>query len=184
MSTSQKTTSKYGTVGLDVGGVGRWSRLIFGLLILLPLAASIIQDFSQRSLSFAFYGLTALYFIIIVVGYSGGYWFLGERLFAQANPWLNTLILVGPAFVIAWWDFLVFPFTGIRLPGAFQLAMGLYISLSFILQWRIKYGGCEVVAIPILLFKKRYTTYCIPIVAMDAVEKAIVDRTGKPGREQ
>ena len=179
MSISQKIHSKYGTVGLNVGGIGRWSRLIFGLLILLPLAASIIQDFSQRGLSVAFYGLTTLYFIIIVVAYSGVYWFLGERLFAQANPWLNTLILVGPAFVVAWWDFLVFPFTGIRLPGALQLAMGFYVGLSFILQWRIKYGGCEVVSIPILLFKKRYTTYCIPIVAMDAVEKVVIDRIGK-----
>jgi len=57
-----------------------------------------------------------------------------------------------------------------------QLAMGVYVGISFILQWRINYGGCEVVAIPILLFKRRYVSYCIPLVVADAVEKAIVDR--------
>lgn len=179
MSIPQETTSKYGTVGLHVGGVGRWSRLIFGLLILLPLVISIIQDFRQRGLSMTFYGLTALYFVIIVVVYSGVYWLLGERLFAKVNPWLNTLILVGPAIAVAWWDFLVSPFINFRLPGALQLAMGLYIGISLLLQWRIKYGGCEVVSIPILLFKKRYTIYCIPIVAMDAIEKVVIDKTGK-----
>ena len=42
--------------------------------------------------------------------------------------------------------------------------------------WRLNYGGCEVVSVPILLFRKRYPTYCIPLVALDAVEKAIVER--------
>ena len=57
--------------------------------------------------------------------------------------------------------------------------MGVYIVLSFILQWRIKYGGCEVVALPIILFKKRYTTYCMPLVALDAVEKRVMDTLAK-----
>jgi hypothetical protein len=51
-----------------------------------------------------------------------------------------------------------------------------YIGLSFLLQWRLNYGGCEVVSLPILLFRKRYPTYCIPLVVLDAVEKAVVDR--------
>jgi len=40
-----------------------------------------------------------------------------------------------------------------------------------ILQWRIKYGGCEVVSLPIMLFKRRYTTYCIPLAVLDAAER-------------
>ena len=56
--------------------------------------------------------------------------------------------------------------------------MGVYIGVSFILQWRIGYGGCEVVSIPIILLRRRYVTYCIPLVALDAVEKKIVDSFG------
>ena len=61
--------------------------------------------------------------------------------------------------------------------------MGVDIGASFILQWRIKYGGCEVVALPVVLFKKRYTTYCVPLVALDVVEKQIVDRLARPRAE-
>jgi len=173
---AKETKSRYGQLGLDVGWFGRWSRLGWGIIILLPLALSIVQDIADSGLSLVFYGQTVFYFVLIVLAYTAVYWFLGERLFAKANPWLNTAILVIPAFLLAWWDIFFFSLTSIALPGALQLAMGLYVGISFILQWRIGYGGCEVVAIPILLFKRRYTTYCIPLVAADAVEKAIVDR--------
>jgi hypothetical protein len=33
-----------------------------------------------------------------------------------------------------------------------------------------------VVALPIILSKSRYTTYCLPLVALDAVEKVVVER--------
>ena len=97
-------------------------------------------------------------------------------MFATANAWLNTLILVGPAFVIAFWNPLLAPLTGLELPFPFTLAFLAYIGISYLLQWRIKYGGCEVVAFPIILFKRRYTTYCIPVVAVDAIEKVVVDK--------
>ena len=51
-----------------------------------------------------------------------------------------------------------------------------YIAISLIIEWQIKYGGCEVVSVPIVLFKKRYKTYCIPLVVIDAVEKTIMDK--------
>lgn len=74
------------------------------------------------------------------------------------------------------WNPILSGVIGIVLPIPFILAMGLYIGASFLLQWKLKYGGGEVVAIPILLFKKRYATYCIPLVAVDAVEKVVADR--------
>jgi hypothetical protein len=49
-----------------------------------------------------------------------------------------------------------------------------YVGISLLLQWKIKYGGCEVVSLPIILFKRRYVTYCIPLVAVDAMEKGFV----------
>lgn len=173
---TEQVKSKYGQLGLDVGRFGRWSRLGWGLLILVPTALALVQDYNDSGISLRFAGFTVFYFVVITVAYTVVYWLLGERLFATANPWLNTAILVGPAFVLAWWEFTIGPLTGIRLPSGLSLAMGLYVGISFILQWHIKYGGCEVVSVPILLLKRRYTTYCIPLVALDAVEKAIVDR--------
>ena len=86
--------------------------------------------------------------------------------------------------MVVWWKLIFAPLAGFDLPQAFSLAMGVYVGLSFILQWRIKYGGCEVVAVPIILLKKRYTTYCVPLVALDAVEKKVVNtlaKSPKPG---
>lgn len=128
----------------------------------------------------SFYGLAALYFIAIGAAYVSVYWSLGERIFAGANPWLNTAVFVGPALVAAWWEALIEPSTGLGLPSSLPLAMSVYIGLSFILQWKIWYGGCEVVALPIILSKRGYTTYCIPLIALDAVEKVVVERVLPP----
>ena len=177
MSTRQ--TSRYGTLGLNVGFVGRWSRLIWGALILVPFGIELADLFTNPDVSSFIYGSVAMYLLGITFVYTIVYLLLGERVFSRSNPWINTVILVGPAFVVAWWEVIFAPLAGFDLPQGFSLAMGAYIGLSFILQWKIRYGGCEVVAVPIILFKKRYTTYCIPLVAMDAVEKKVVDVLAK-----
>ena len=166
--------SRFGTLGLDVGVVGRWSRLVWGLLILTP----IVYDVSTRSDlldSGGFYVQAAVYLVAITAAYVLVYWAFGDRFFATANPWVNTAILVGPAFTVAWWPIIFAPVTGIEIPEALGLGMGVYVGISFILQWRIGYGGCEVVSIPIILLRRRYVTYCVPLVALDAVEKGIID---------
>ncbi len=167
---------KFGKLGLDVGIFGRWSRLLWGAAILLPLAFGGVQDLQNSGSSLSFYGLAGVYVVGISAAYVAVYWAFGERVFARANPWVNTAIFVGPAFVVAWWDLLIGPSTGLSLPTALPLAASVYIGISFILQWKIKYGGCEVVALPIILSKRRYTTYCLPLVALDAVEKVVVER--------
>lgn len=109
---------------------------------------------------------------------------LGKDFSARANPWINTAIFVGPAYVGAWSELLFQPLSGVALPTALPLAMSAYIGMSFILQWKIRYGGCEVVTLPILLSKRRYTTYCLPLVAVDAAEKVVVERLLAPMRLQ
>ena len=39
-----KNPSKYGVLGLDVGNIGRWTRLLVGLVYLIPLIFSILID--------------------------------------------------------------------------------------------------------------------------------------------
>ncbi len=181
--TNSPNTTGYGILGLDVGVVGHWARLIFGGLLVLFVAANLIARLSANAISSAWLVQFLAYFFGIMIVYTGVYWFLGERgILARLSPWANTAIFVGPAFVIAWSDFLITPLTGYVIPRYFWLAMLAYIGFSFVLQWRLGYGGCEVVALPILLFRKRYPTYCIPLVAVDAVEKAVVDRRTKTGK--
>lgn len=170
------TSGRYGTLGLNVGAFGRWSRLGMAFLLLAPVVAQVAHDFDGSGEPAAFYGQATAYLIAIAAAYVGAYWFLGRRLLARSNAWLNTAIFVGPAFTAAWWELLIEPWAALQLPAAFVLAMGAYIGLSLLLQWRIRYGGCEVVSLPIVLTGQRHVTYCIPLVAVDAVEQQVVDR--------
>ena len=135
-----------------------------------------VRDLQSSGTSLSFYGLAGVYVIGIAAAYVAVYRAFGERIFARANPWVNTAVFVGPAFVVAWRDLVFGPLTGLALPTALPLAASAYIGISFILQWKIKYGGCEVVALPMFLSKRRYTTYCLALVALDTVEKVVVER--------
>ena len=78
-------------------------------------------------------GITATYVLV--------YWAFGERFFAITDPWINTAVLVGPVFVVVWLPTIFAPLTDIEIPEALTLAIGLYVGISLILQWRIGYGG-------------------------------------------
>ncbi|KAA3644027.1 MAG: hypothetical protein DWQ07_18095 [Chloroflexi bacterium] len=157
-----ESTKKF-TLGLDAGYIGRWARLILGGIIPLWTIASIF--ISQRP-SFSFYLETLIYFIVVFVVYLAAHYFLGERLLAKVNPWIGTLILVGPPTVAL--------VLGLG-PSAFQMGLALYIAISLIFNFIMSYGGCEVMAIPSLIFGQRYVVYC-PWNAVDVLDKVIADR--------
>ena len=146
--------SRFKTVGVDVGAAGRWSRLLMGAIVMAPIAELLLRDTSAAG-SANLHGEAILYLVGIVLTYLAVYYFLGERLFARANPWINTLILVGAAIVILWWNTAISAAVRVGPPAALLLAFGFYIGVSFLLRWRIRYGGREVVSIPILLLKRR-----------------------------
>jgi hypothetical protein len=160
----RQAMSGYGTVGYNVGTVGRWSRVGYGLLIALGAAASTLFNFNVSRDPVAFSLETVAFFAAIVLAYLTVYGVFGERVFARANPWLNTLVLVGPALLVAYWNLTVRHLTGVSLPGPPTLAMLMYVGISPVVEAWIGYGGCEVVALPILVFRRRYVTYCLPVV--------------------
>jgi len=88
---------------------------------------------------------------------------IGELVLSKMNPWTGTLVFLGTPTLLY--------VLGV-LPPATQVAMGLYISASLMLTFFMRYGGCEVVALPSALLKRRYTMYC-PYNAVDAVERAV-----------
>lgn len=156
--------SKAFTLGLDAGLVGRWTRLILGSVI--PLLSTVRLLLNDQP-SFGFLVETAVYFAAIFGVYLAGHYFLGERLLARTNPWIGTLILVGPPTVAL---------VASLGPSAFQLALALYISISLIFNFVMSYGGCEVMAIPSLIFRRRYVVYC-PWNVVDVVDKAVEARS-------
>lgn len=151
-------------VGRDVGVFGRWFRLIVGLYFTaLILLDPLLIDPVPAAQALSFLGNVGLYFLLIMAVYLLAFYFLGERILARMNPWVGTIIFLGPLVLL----------TALEAgPIELRVAIGLYYSLASILNFAMSYGGCEVVAVPSLVFRRRYTVYC-PYNAVDAVESAM-----------
>ncbi len=171
--------SNYGQVGWDVGIVGRWFRLVMGL----SMTGLVIFDFvgGSHTHSLRTNVLTGLFFVGFVLVYFAAYLLVIERV-KDKSPWIPTMIFVFPA--------MYFLINGMMLPfelsfgyligmpyvnHPLMLAMLLYAGISIGVQFFTKYGGCEVIAIQNLIYRKRCLSYCVPLLPLDMAEKAIVD---------
>jgi uncharacterized membrane protein YhaH (DUF805 family) len=172
--------SKYGQVGWDVGIVGRWFRLVMGILIVLLVLFDFLGGSHTHSLRTNV--LTGLFFVGFLLAYLVAYLLIVERV-KDKSPWIPTVIFVFPAMYFSVINEMVVPFELsfgylIGMPWVnhpMTLAMLLYIGVSFPIQFFTKYGGCEVIAIQNLLYKKRCSSYCVPLLPLDMAEKSIVD---------
>ena len=147
-------------IGHDSRAVGRWSRLVLGVLGVWWAIA--------RALEVGVLAETGLYVLVIAAAYVAAHRLLGGWVLGRMNPWVGTLLLVGPAIVIP----------GVpMLPVALRLGMVAYFSASLLLNAAKNYGGCEVLALPSLLFGRWYTVYC-PLNVIDAVERRVAGEAG------
>ncbi len=151
--------SSIAKMGLDSGIVGRAFRVITGLAgtyysLQFVLATGIFSSLAAEVTGYAAAWLVAYLLLMLL---------LGERVLARSNPWIGTVIFLSPVFIVLGADL---------GPTAFQVGLILYISGSLIVTGLMHYGGCELIAIPSLLFGKRYTIYC-PMNVVDVVEKAM-----------
>lgn len=143
------------TVGHDVGAVGKWLRLVLGSVALLWAVGRLAQT-----------GLLiggAAWFVGIGLAYLAAHRLLGRRVLSKMNPWVGTLLLVGPAILIP---------SVQTFPLELRLGMVAYFSASLVLNAAMNYGGCEVLALPSLLSRRWYTVYC-PLNVIDLVEKGV-----------
>jgi len=174
--------SDYGVVGVNVGSVGRWTRFILGIVVILFVATDFIPATHAHGSSF--FVMLILSFIALIVVFTAVHAILGDSL-AGRSAWWGTIIFVVPIMFL-----LIAPEIDSKFqPGhwlnypelnhPFRIALLLYIGFSFFFQWRDKYGGCEAVAIPNFILKKNYGSYCIPLLPLDITEKFIVDKLGK-----
>lgn len=157
------TPSPHFTIGLQSTTFGRWVRLLLGLLFLLYSGLRMISR-SERADALPVFAS----FLSILVAYYVAFLALERPLLSRVNPWLNTLVFVAPALVIV-----AVPL----FPAGVQVGMVLYWGASLLLNALIGYGGCEVLAIPTLVYKRRYHVYC-PTNVIDLAERAVVGRPG------
>ena len=147
---SVQTKQRGFTIGRQVGGCGRWTRFVLGLLGLAYIGVSV----ARLGPSAALLGQITISLLLTAALYLALFWLLGERV---SHPWLRTVIFWLPAAFIL-------------LPGGWGLGVLLYWSVACLVTALTAYGGCEVVAFPSLLFRRYYTVYC-PLNAIDLIER-------------
>lgn len=151
-------------IGRDLRPAGRLVRILAGLLFLLAAVStgsSMGVWLSFASLAVAVVSLlgTALVYTIVVAA-------LGERLLARANPWLVAVGMVIPLAILS---------TVPVVPAQVVVGAELYVGLAMLVQAVIGYGGCEIVGVPTLLLRRRYTVYCV-LNGADVVEAWLQER--------
>lgn len=145
-------------IGRDLGPAGRVVRILAAGLNLAAAAsvASLMGALTPSRLE-----LMALTFVVAVVAYSLLVAAFGPRILGRIDPWLGAILVVLPLAV-------VFAFPGV--PDPITVGLFGYIGVSQLVQAVIGYGGCEIVGIPTLLLRRRYTVYCV-LNAADAMEE-------------
>jgi len=134
----------YGQVGVNVGSVGRWTRFILGILLIVFVATDFYPV--THSHSSASYLMLALSFLGIIAVYTIVHVMIGDKLRGK-SPWWGTLIFVAPVlFLLLAPSFDPGLQVGhwLNMPALnhpFMLALLLYVSLSFFFQWGARYGG-------------------------------------------
>ena len=174
--------ASYGEVGVNIGPVGRWTRFVLGILVIVFVATDLVSGTHTHDM--ASYLMMVLSFVAIVGVYMLGHVLIGDKLYGK-SAWWGTMIFVAPAMFL-----LIAPMFDpslqighlLNLPALnhpFRIALLSYIGISFFFQWQAKYGGCEVVTIPNFIFKKNYGSYCVPLLPLDMLEKLVVEKVGE-----
>lgn len=153
-------TSSSFVLGHDLSTIGKWARVILGVGGVLMATARVVE--------LGVVAESALYVALIAAVYVAAHRVLGGWMLGRMNPWVGTLLLVGPAVVIPGLP---------MLPAALRLGMIFYFSASLFVNAVMNYGGCEVLALPSLLFRRWYTVYC-PLNVIDVVEKRVTGGAG------
>lgn len=154
------------TLGRDLGPVGRLVRVVAGLAS-IGLGGWLATDDGLAAREAAEIGG---YLVLITGFYLASTAVLGPRLLGQISPWTATTLFLTPLVVLG------------ALPGVpdpLRAAVALYYGVSLLLIAAIRYGGCEVVGIPMAVLRRRDVVYC-PLNAIDAVERPLAQVPRRP----
>lgn len=154
-----------GRVGRELWAAGRVARILAGVLF---LAASFGTAVTFHLISLPGLLEIAATVVVAAAAYTVAVWALGERFLTRADPWLAALALVLPLAVVA-----VLPF----LRPSISVGLDAYVAISLLTQAVIGYGGCEIVGIPTLLLRRRFTVYCA-LNGVDLVERWLRTQPG------
>ncbi|MDE3074510.1 MAG: hypothetical protein KGJ86_03695 [Chloroflexota bacterium] len=150
--------ARHGPIGRDVLPVGRWLRMVAGVALLVVAGLSSVQ-FTGSPAKLA--GIAAV--LVVAAGYPVVFSSVGGRLFGALDPWVRAIVLIAPALLL------------LLFPAPLAIGYDAFLGVSMIVQASIAYGGCEVMGIPTLFLRRRYTVYCA-FNGGDVVERWLVNQ--------
>jgi hypothetical protein len=148
-------------LGYSLGPAGACVRLVAGGLA-IATTVRFVEDAHGNvivGVLAGFAGTTILYLALFAL--------LGERLVSRVDPWLGTALLLAP-----FWARQLLP-----IPDAARQGVLAYVGVGLVVDVALGYGGCEVVAIPSAVFRRRYVVYC-PYNVIDAAERSLAPARG------
>ncbi|MEV0381369.1 DUF6410 domain-containing protein [Nonomuraea sp. NPDC050643] len=151
-------------IGRDTRAAGRLFRLLAGLAGLGLLGHRL------AGASAAEIGLVAAFAVLLAAAYTVLWRLLMSRVIGRVSPWVTSALLLLPLLAYG------------ADPGGsafFNGAAG-YQSISLIVNAVSGYGGLEVAAIPVLVWRRRCPTYS-PFNTVDLLERACHERPGGVG---
>lgn len=171
VKTARTTTYGDFVLGRDVGMYGRIARVLAGGWLVLAGVGQVAGDGFRIGEAAALAG----YLAVLTVLYTAAMYALGERVLARLNPWTGTTLLLAPVVTLVVVD------ATAGLPPALPAAAYIYVGLSNVLIGIAGYGGCEIVGLPVLVLRRRYTVYCA-LNALDAAERPLTRATTRTVR--
>ena len=150
------------TLGIEKAGpVGRALRLLIGISLLI-LAVPVYLEAGLG------YGLTSLGLTAgLLLFYIAAHWAV-SRYFRNLNRWLGALLAVTPVFLVWYFGQGGGPLLGQGEGGTAAIT---FIAISMVVDFARADVGCEVMALPGLLFGNRTHLVCIALSPIDAWEK-------------
>ncbi len=149
-------------LGYSLGPAGACVRLVAGGLAIGATVRFVDDAHSTVIVGVltGFVGTTLLYLAVFAV--------LGERVVSRVDPWIGTVVLLAP-----FWARQLLP-----IPDAARHGVLAYVGVGMVVDVALGYGGCEVVAIPTAVLRRRYVVYCAYNV-IDAAERSLAAARGE-----
>jgi hypothetical protein len=150
------------TIGIEKAGpVGRALRLVIGICLLIlavPVWLEAGLDYGLASLSLM--GGLLLFYV-------AAHWIV-SRYFRNLNRWLGSLLAVTPVVLVWYFGQGGGPLFGQGEAGTAAIT---FIAISMLVDFARAGVGCEVMALPALLFRDRTHLPCIALSPIDAWER-------------
>lgn len=145
--------------------VGRGLRFVLGVLLLVDVLPAYLEVGRGAALA-------GLLVVVLLIGVYGAWQYLVNRL-PPMNPWLGALLAVGLLVVVV---VLGAPGGVLLGRGEGELGVVTFLAASLIAAAVRGDPGCEVLAIPGLLFRKRAQLRCLLFSVTDRIEDRLWKR--------